>query len=266
VGASLVATDCGLPATASLAMRLVVMAFGKPVVPIEEKPDHEKGWLGPGQMLAVDLGKTVAAEELVRSRKRGGRTPYGGLLQEQRRSLSGPSPGRTQSMGLTRYMLQAPDRLSGLTAEDLDLGSRTWPVRARSPPLHGAMTSPWRCSHQAPLLYDYFKQRFAQGHQSAESIRFREELCDEPGDAFLGRRGSASGRNPPPPRCCTSIKPALLNERELAALAGQASPPSACRPLFSVGTGPARDWSRRCNSSAPTREAPSGGCQIPGAL
>ncbi len=141
---------------------LVVMASESGVLPIPEEKIVRKWRLQPGRMLLIDLeeGRIVEDEE-IKSRLAGA-APYGEWLKDTQFNLrdlppAGP-PRRTDPAALTDLQ-----RAFGYSDEDLKffLG----PMAAAGDDPIGSMgtDTPLAVLSERPrLLYDYFKQNFAQ--------------------------------------------------------------------------------------------------------
>jgi len=142
VGASLIATDCGLAAYCITRDEPGGDGFGNRWwCPIEESRIMEKG---SGSALARCWPSTWKngrlAEETgkVQGKRWGPRHPYGAWLQEQRRSLQAPALAGRQVDGRKLDLLQHQDGASGLTAEDLDLVIEDMAGQGKEP------TTAWR--------------------------------------------------------------------------------------------------------------------------
>ena len=237
---------------------LVVMGSETGVVPIEESRIIEKGRLGPGQMLAVDLENGRLLKNWQVKEEVAARHPYGAWLQEQRRSLQAQPWQDAKSMG--ELDLLQHQTAFGLTAEDLDLVIEDMAGQGKEPTYCMGDDIPLAVLSTKPhLLYDYFKQRFAQV-TNPPIDPLREELVMSL-EMHLGRRGSAL-RPEPSSASVLHLDSPLLNERELAALAGQGLSTVSLSTLFSVGTGPGGLESAVQQLCADSEAAVREGCQI----
>jgi len=140
----------------------VIMASETGVLPVDPANVAVKGRLEPGRMFLVDLekGRIVHDDEI--KERMAARKPYGRWLQENLLHLEnlpavdGPPP-------LPEAVLQREQRRFGYTAEDLKL--ILGPMAAKGMEPTGSMGDdiPLAILSKRPrLLYDYFRQLFAQ--------------------------------------------------------------------------------------------------------
>ncbi|MCT0213740.1 MULTISPECIES: glutamate synthase-related protein [unclassified Synechococcus] len=213
---------------------LVVMGSETGVVAIEESRIVEKGRLGPGQMLAVDLEngrllKNWQVKEQVASRH-----PYGAWLQEHRRSLQAQPWQITTVMG--ELDLLRHQTAFGFTAEDQDLVIEEMAGQGKEPTYCMGDDIPLAVLSSRPhLLYDYFKQRFAQV-TNPPIDPLREELVMSL-EMHLGRRGSAL-RPEPASASMLHLDTPVLNEQELLCLGQQGLATVTLSTLYSILDGP----------------------------
>lgn len=214
---------------------LVVMGSETGVVEIEESRIVEKGRLGPGQMLAVDLEQGRLLHNWEVKEEVASRYPYAAWLQEHHRSLK-PQPWRTEHQ-LTDLDLLRHQTAFGFTAEDLDLVIDEMAGQGKEPTYCMGDDIPLAVLSDKPhLLYDYFKQRFAQV-TNPPIDPLREELVMSL-DMHLGRRGSAL-RPEPSAASVLHIATPVLNESDLDALPHQGLATSTLSTLYGLERGPA---------------------------
>ncbi|HJW74398.1 MAG TPA: glutamate synthase central domain-containing protein, partial [Thermoleophilia bacterium] len=121
----------------------------------------ERGRLGPGQMIAVDLASGEVHRDEAIKRRIAAERPYGTWVQQQRRSL-GPgsfpeAPLDDETTLLRRQMA------CGYSAEDVDAIIRPMAERGREPRFAMGNDAPLAILSSKPhTLYDYFAERFAQ--------------------------------------------------------------------------------------------------------
>jgi glutamate synthase (NADPH/NADH) large chain len=142
----------------------VIMASESGVLPIPEEKIRRKWRLQPGRMLLVDLeeGRIVEDEE-IKSRL-ASEHPFGEWLQETQFKLpdlspveSAPEPERSEAE------LKRTQRAFGYTDEDLKFFLAPMAVNADDPIGSMGTDTPLAALSDRPkLLYDYFKQNFAQ--------------------------------------------------------------------------------------------------------
>ncbi|MCP9824702.1 glutamate synthase large subunit [Synechococcus sp. EJ6-Ellesmere] len=214
---------------------LVVMGSETGVVEIEESRIVEKGRLGPGQMLAVDLEQGRLLQNWQVKEEVASRYPYAAWLQEHRRSLE-PQPWRTEHQ-LGDLDLLRHQTAFGFTAEDLDLVIEEMAAQGKEPTYCMGDDIPLAVLSDKPhLLYDYFKQRFAQV-TNPPIDPLREELVMSL-EMHLGRRGSAL-RPDPSAASVLHLATPVLNESDLEALPSQGLATTTLTTLYGLDQGPA---------------------------
>ncbi|MFM7635019.1 MAG: glutamate synthase central domain-containing protein, partial [Cyanobacteriota bacterium] len=198
----------------------VVMGSETGVVELEESRILEKGRLGPGQMLAVDLEQGRLLHNWDVKQEVASRHPYGAWLAEHRRSLAAQPWHQERQLG-DLELLQKQTAF-GFTAEDLDLviedmaGAGKEPIYCMGDDIPLAVLS-----GKPHLLYDYFKQRFAQvTNPPIDPLREKLVMSLE---MHLGRRGSPLRPEPSAAAVLHQASP-ILNEAELAAAGSQGIP------------------------------------------
>ncbi len=214
---------------------LVVMGSETGVVEIEESRIVEKGRLGPGQMLAVDLEQGRLLQNWQVKEEVAARYPYAAWLQEHRRSLAS-QPWRSEHQ-LTDLDLLRHQTAFGFTAEDLDLVIEEMAGQGKEPTYCMGDDIPLAVLSDKPhLLYDYFKQRFAQV-TNPPIDPLREELVMSL-EMHLGRRGSAL-RPEPSAASVLHLATPVLNESDLEALPRQGLATTTLSTLYGLDQGPA---------------------------
>ena len=140
---------------------LVIAGSEVGVLPLAPGRILERGRLGPGQMIAVDLrqGTVQHHAEILQSLSR--RRPYAAWAQRIREA--GKVPALSGATGNGEESLHALHLAFGYTKEDLQrvLGA----MAAEGKDAVGSMgddTPPSALSHHPRLLYQFFRQRFAQ--------------------------------------------------------------------------------------------------------
>jgi glutamate synthase (ferredoxin) len=177
---------------------LVVMASEVGVLDIPAHRVRHKGRLQPGRMFLVDLdqGRIIGDDEL--KSHMAALQPYGQWLRENLVDLDDlPQPPLTYSADHATVLLR--QQVFGYTAEDLRI--LIAPMAAEANEAIGSMgtdTPLAVLSDQPQLLYNYFKQLFAQvTNPPVDSIRWkplsaRRATCWSQGRARPGK--SSSGR------------------------------------------------------------------------
>ena len=149
----------------------VIMASEVGVLPVEPKNVKLKGRLQPGRMFLVDFerGRLISDEELKHKYSR--LRPYGEWLRHQRMELDELDPKHAK--GLDEETLVPRMRAFGYTIETLKFMLLPLIRELRDPVGSMGNDSALAClSDQPRMLYDYFKQLFAQVTNPAiDSIR-----------------------------------------------------------------------------------------------
>ncbi|MFW6731245.1 MAG: glutamate synthase large subunit [Synechococcus sp.] len=214
---------------------VVIMGSETGVVEIDEARVIEKGRLGPGQMLAVDLENGRLLRNWDVKEEVAGRHPYAAWLAEHRRSLE-PGAWR-EERDLADLDLLRCQTAFGFTAEDLDLVIEEMAGAGKEPTYCMGDDIPLAVLSSKPhLLYDYFKQRFAQvTNPPIDPLREKLVMSLE---MHLGRRGSPL-RPEPSSASVLHLPSPVLNEAELEAIASHGLPQAILSTLFPVEDGPA---------------------------
>ncbi|MCH7728044.1 MAG: glutamate synthase large subunit, partial [Planctomycetes bacterium] len=150
----------------------VIMASEVGVLPIDPKLVKAKGRLQPGRMFLVDFeqGRLIPDEELKEEFSK--QRPYGEWLRNQRIRLSDLRPN-TEPHGFDATTLLARMQAFGYTTETLQFMLLPLIKEKRDPVGSMGNDSALAClSNHSRMLYDYFKQLFAQVTNPAiDSIR-----------------------------------------------------------------------------------------------
>ncbi len=212
----------------------VVMGSETGVVELEESRIIEKGRLGPGQMLAVNLEEGSLLRNWEVKQEAALRHPYADWLAEHRRELP-PQPWQQQRLLGDLDLLQQ-QTASGFTAEDLDLVIEDMAGQGKEPTYCMGDDIPLAVLSAKPhLLYDYFKQRFAQvTNPPIDPLREKLVMSLE---MHLGQRGSAL-RPQPQAAAVLHLDTPILNEAELQALPAQGLATRVLSTLFGLTAGP----------------------------
>jgi glutamate synthase (ferredoxin) len=212
----------------------VVMGSETGVVELDETKIIEKGRLGPGQMLAVDLEKGRLLRNWEVKEETAARLPYAAWVAEHRRSL--PAGVWEQERLLGDLDLLQRQTAVGFTAEDMELVIEDMAGAGKEPTYCMGDDIPLAVLSSKPhLLYDYFKQRFAQvTNPPIDPLREKLVMSLE---MHLGRRGSAL-RPDPSGAAVLHLATPVLNEAELRGLGGQGLPTVTLSTHLAVTEGP----------------------------
>jgi glutamate synthase (NADPH/NADH) large chain len=141
---------------------LVVLASEMGVLDIPEHKIIKKWRLQPGKMLLIDLeqGRIIDDKELKDSLS--GAKPYQQWLDETQIHLA-DLPTEVASMGPDPRTLAITQRAFGYTKEDIEFFLKPMAETGKDPiGSMGRDTPPAVLSDRPKMLYDYFKERFAQ--------------------------------------------------------------------------------------------------------
>ncbi len=212
----------------------VVMGSETGVVELEESRIIEKGRLGPGQMLAVDLDNGRLLRNWEVKQEAASRHPYGSWLADNRRNLESQPWGQERALGDLELLQQ--QTASGFTSEDLDLVIEDMAGAAKEPTYCMGDDIPLAVLSDKPhLLFDYFKQRFAQvTNPPIDPLREKLVMSLE---MHLGRRGSAL-RPEASGAAVVHLDSPILNEADLKAVGDQGLACQTLSTLFGLEAGP----------------------------
>jgi len=191
----------------------VIVSSEAGVVSLDEAKILEKGRLGPGQMIAVDLNSQKILKNWEIKQQIACEHPYGqwvkNLRKEVKRSSFSPQTLFDNGDQLLKYQTAF-----GYTAEDLDMVIQPMAWQGKEPIFCMGDDIPLAVLSQKPhLLYDYFKQRFAQVTNPAIDP-LREALVMSL-NVFLGERGNLLSPGQSEASLLKLSSP-VLNETELA--------------------------------------------------
>nr|WP_164103851.1 glutamate synthase large subunit [Candidatus Laterigemmans baculatus] len=193
----------------------VIMASEVGVLPVDPAIVVEKGRLQPGRMFLVDFeqGRLIPDEELKSEFAK--RMPYGRWLRDQRIRLSDLNP-EGESHGFDPDSLLARMQAFGYTTETMSFMLIPLVEQLRDPIGSMGNDSALACLSDNPrMLYDYFKQLFAQVTNPAiDSIREEVIMSLE---CYIGPEQNLLAATPEHCHRLLVEHPILTNE-ELAAI------------------------------------------------
>jgi glutamate synthase (ferredoxin) len=235
---------------------LVIVASEAGVVDLPEADIVEKGRLGPGQTIAVDLETQEVLKNWEIKQRIAKQHPYGEWLkqhrvelkvknQEQKRELV---VGNTEHHGGASPTTPLPEPLApktsllrrqiafGYTTEDVEMVIQPMASDGKEPTFCMGDDIPLAVLSERPhLLYDYFKQRFAQV-TNPPIDPLRESLVMSL-KMELGGRGNLLQPKPEYARRLKLSSPVLI-EAELEALKQSGFECSELSTLFEIAAGP----------------------------
>ncbi len=165
----------------------VIMGSETGVVDVEENRIVEKGRLGPGQMLAVDLEEGRLLRNWEVKKEAANRYPYNNWLKKNLLKLSTQS--WEEKFILDPIELVKKQTAFGFSIEDLDIIIESMAGNAKEPTYCMGDDIPLAILSNKPhILFDYFKQRFAQvTNPPIDPLREKLVMSLE---MHLGKRGS----------------------------------------------------------------------------
>jgi glutamate synthase (ferredoxin) len=212
----------------------IVVASEAGVVDLPEAEIVEKGRLGPGQMIAVDLETHEILKNWEIKQRLAHKETYGEWLKQYRQNLE-PQPF-TQTPQMETQVLLRQQTAFGYTAEDVDMVIQEMAVQGKEPTFCMGDDIPLAVLSEKPhILYDYFKQRFAQVTNPAIDP-LRESLVMSL-SMQLGERGNLLETKPEYARLLKLETP-VLNEGELAVIQASGFETAQLSTLFEIAAGP----------------------------
>ncbi|WP_263970687.1 glutamate synthase large subunit [Leptolyngbya sp. KIOST-1] len=194
----------------------------------------EKGRLGPGQMIAVDLHSQEILKNWAIKQRVATRHPYGQWLQEHRTELP-PQLFAEAPLYASDDLLRQQSAF-GYTAEDIDMIIQDMAAQGKEPTFCMGDDTPHAVLSEKPhLLYDYFKQRFAQVTNPAIDP-LRERLVMSLATQ-LGAQGNLLDEQPEYARLLKLESP-VINEVELEQIHASGFATATLSTLYSITDGP----------------------------
>jgi len=197
---------------------LLIVASEAGVLPCDPSDVVERGRLGPGEMLAVDLEQGVVLRNTTIKQRLAQRQPYQQWLDAHLMHLSDLSSASPPSVPAspTGDALFQQQQLFGYTHEDVEFVLRPILTEVKEPTWSMGDDTPLAAlSTRSRSFADYFHQRFAQvTNPPIDPLR---EECVMSLDCYLGRRPSLLTETPLHARQLHLETP-LLTEAQLAAL------------------------------------------------
>ncbi|MDB9404533.1 glutamate synthase large subunit [Microcystis sp. CS-574] len=210
----------------------IVVSSEAGTIPLDETTIMEKGRLGPGQMIAVDLEKGEIKRNWPIKQEIARANPYGEWVKSQRTLIDKE----------TAIDIPAPSHLLplqtafGYTAEDVDMIIVPMAEQGKEPTFCMGDDTPLAVLSSKPhLLYDYFKQRFAQV-TNPPIDPLRESLVMSL-TMYLGRRGNILKLGVDDAHLLKLDSP-LLNNAELVKVKTSSYRTAELSTLYDLTTGP----------------------------
>ncbi|MBD2293796.1 glutamate synthase subunit alpha [Anabaena sphaerica FACHB-251] len=232
----------------------IVVASEAGVIEFPEADIVEKGRLGPGQMIAVDLSSNEILKNWEIKQRIAKLHPYGDWLQQYRQELkqlvkstdvNGNGNGNGHHITDNGQLTVAKPDKQTLLQQQIAFGYTTEDVEMVIQPMANAGAEPTFCmgddiplavlSEKPHLLYDYFKQRFAQV-TNPPIDPLREKLVMSL-TVELGERGNLLDPKPEHARRLKLDSP-VLTDSELEAIKLSGFATAELSTLFSIAAGP----------------------------
>jgi len=212
---------------------LITVASEAGVVEIPEADILEKGRLGPGQMIAVDLDTHEVLKNWEIKQRVARLHPYGEWLKNRQTLTPQPFP---DAVTLDTETLVRYQTAFGYGAEDVEMIIEAMAGQGKEPTFCMGDDVPLAVLSERPhVLYDYFKQRFAQVTNPAIDP-LRENLVMSL-TMELGPRRNILEVTPDHAKLLKLDSP-VLNDGELAAIATSGFSVATLSTLFPVTSGP----------------------------
>ncbi len=140
---------------------MVIVSSEAGTVDIPEADILEKGRLGPGQMIAVDLQNHEILHNWDIKERVAKAHPYGEWIKQYRKNLD--TKPYHEAINLEEQQVLTYQTAFGYTLEDVEMVIEAMAQDGKEPIFCMGDDAPLAVLSQRPhLLYDYFKQRFAQ--------------------------------------------------------------------------------------------------------
>ncbi|WP_144427545.1 glutamate synthase-related protein [Nostoc piscinale] len=226
----------------------IVVASEAGVVDFPEAEIVEKGRLGPGQMIAVDLESHEILKNWEIKQRIAKQLPYGEWLQTHRQDLkslvnnhgtngngNGNGNGKAQFTVDKQILLQRQTAF-GYTSEDVEMVIEQMAGNGAEPTFCMGDDIPLAVLSNKPhLLYDYFKQRFAQvTNPPIDPLREKLVMSLK---VELGERGNLLEPKPEYAKRLKLDSP-VLTEVELDAIKASGFATAELSTLFAIANGP----------------------------
>ncbi len=212
----------------------IIVASETGVVEIPDSEVVEKGRLGPGQTIVVDL----QTQEILRNwdvkQRVAKQNPYGEWVSQNRQAVALQEYG--SELKLDKDELLRQQTAFGYTAEDVEMIIQSMAIQGKEPTYCMGDDIPLAVlSNKAHLLYDYFKQRFAQV-TNPPIDPLRESLVMSLG-MQLGAKGNLLAVKSEDARLIKLESP-ILNETELEIVKDSEIRSETLSTLYEIATGP----------------------------
>ena len=212
----------------------VVVGSETGVVDLPDAEIVERGRLGPGQTIVVDLKSQEVLRNWDIKQRVAKAHPYGEWVKQYRQNVTPQEFGK-ENLISQKELLQCQTAF-GYTAEDLELIIQSMAINGKEPTFCMGDDIPLAVLSDKPrLLYDYFKQRFAQVTNPAIDP-LRESLVMSL-SMQLGGKGNILNLKPEDAKMLKLESP-VLNDQELALIKKSEFKTQELSTLYAISTGP----------------------------
>ena len=212
----------------------VVVGSETGVVDLLESEIIEKGKLGPGQTIVVDLQTNEVLHNWDVKQRVARQKPYGKWVEKYRQSVDPQEFGNENTIAQSELLKQ--QTAFGYTAEDTEMIIQSMAINGKEPTFCMGDDIPLAVLSTKPrLLYDYFKQRFAQVTNPAIDP-LRESLVMSL-SMQLGAKGNLLHLKPDDAKLIKLESP-VLNDAELAKIKVSEFKNVELSTLYPIATGP----------------------------
>ncbi|MEM9543341.1 MAG: glutamate synthase-related protein [Cyanobacteria bacterium P01_E01_bin.42] len=212
----------------------IVVSSEAGVVGLPEADIVERGRLGPGQTIAVDLQSQEVIENWEIKQRVARKHPYGEWVKQHRVQISPQSFAENPALEATDLLRS--QMAFGYTAEDVDMVVVPMATLGKEPTFCMGDDIPLAVLSNKPrLLYDYFKQRFAQV-TNPPIDPLRESLVMSL-NMTLGDRGNLLEVHPESAKVL-KIETPVLNNAELEEIKTSGFAVAELSTLFDLAAGP----------------------------
>ncbi|PIA60163.1 hypothetical protein AQUCO_00400807v1 [Aquilegia coerulea] len=221
---------------------VVYVASEVGVLPMDESKVTMKGRLGPGMMITVDLQDGQVYENTEVKKRVALSNPYGKWLKENMRTLK--SVNFLPQTEMDNDEILRHQQAFGYSSEDVQMVIETMAAQGKEPTFCMGDDIPLAVLSQKPhMLYDYFKQRFAQVMLSSpvlnegelESLMKDSRLKAQILPIFFDiRKGVDGSLEKALKRLCEAADDAVRNGSQLLVLSDRSEEMEPTRPAIPV--------------------------------
>ncbi|MEM8672615.1 MAG: glutamate synthase large subunit [Cyanobacteria bacterium P01_G01_bin.67] len=204
------------------------------VVDLPDEEIVEKGRLAPGQTIVVDFETKEILHNWDVKQRVAHANPYGEWVKQYRQEIE-PQEFGAENL-LTPQALLQQQTAFGYTAEDVELIIQSMAINGKEPTFCMGDDIPLAVLSDKPrLLYDYFKQRFAQVTNPAIDP-LRESLVMSL-SMQLGGKGNLLNLKPEDAKLLKLESP-VINDEELEVIKTSSFKAQELSTLYKIATGP----------------------------